>query len=91
MLIEYFNLDGKIALIQRGSFSFAEKAKNAYANGAIGVVIYNNVDGMTNGTLGSFKDSVVSSVGMSKEDRDVLVDKLKNGETIEASILPKIQ
>ncbi|MGG7060584.1 PA domain-containing protein, partial [Clostridium tertium] len=35
------NLQGKIALIQRGSISFADKAKNAYNNGAVGVILYN--------------------------------------------------
>ena len=35
---------GKIALIQRGGFTFAEKVQNAEAAGAAGVLIYNNVD-----------------------------------------------
>ncbi|KAI8073486.1 peptidase S8/S53 domain-containing protein [Gilbertella persicaria] len=36
---------GKIALIQRGTCSFSDKVNNAAAAGAVGVVIYNNVDG----------------------------------------------
>ena len=47
---DFKNVTGKIALIQRGSISnatgttltFAEKAKNAKAAGAVGVIIYNN-------------------------------------------------
>ncbi|MFM1601863.1 S8 family serine peptidase [Helcococcus ovis] len=35
---------GKIALIQRGKITFTEKINNASENGAIGVVIFNNVD-----------------------------------------------
>ncbi|MBT2709442.1 hypothetical protein J7I91_15990 [Pseudomonas sp. ISL-84] len=35
---------GKIALISRGDFSFAEKVANAVAAGAVGVLIYNNID-----------------------------------------------
>lgn len=44
---------GNIALISRGSCSFAIKATNAHAAGASGVVIYNNVAGTLNGTLSS--------------------------------------
>jgi len=44
---------GSIALIERGTCTFALKATNAYAAGAVGVVIYNNIPGTLNGTLGS--------------------------------------
>jgi PA domain/Secretion system C-terminal sorting domain/Calx-beta domain len=42
------SLTGKIALIQRGTCSFAIKAQNAQAAGAIGVLIYNNAAGNLN-------------------------------------------
>jgi aminopeptidase Y len=44
---------GNIALISRGACTFAIKATNAANAGAIGVVIYNNIAGDLNGTLGS--------------------------------------
>jgi aminopeptidase Y len=44
---------GNIALISRGSCAFAIKANNAANAGAVGVVIYNNVAGTINGTLGN--------------------------------------
>ena len=44
---------GNIALISRGVCSFAIKATNAYSAGASGVVIYNNIPGELNGTLGN--------------------------------------
>ncbi|HEX5838317.1 MAG TPA: M28 family metallopeptidase [Anaerolineales bacterium] len=44
---------GNIALIRRGSCTFAVKATNAYNAGAAGVVIYNNQPGVINGTLGN--------------------------------------
>ncbi|MGK2859001.1 MAG: S8 family serine peptidase [Thermoanaerobaculia bacterium] len=43
---------GKLALIQRGEITFAEKAKNAKAAGATGVIIFNNLNGGFSGTLG---------------------------------------
>ncbi len=44
---------GHIALISRGSCTFAIKATNAFNAGASGVVIYNNQPGEINGTLGN--------------------------------------
>jgi len=47
------NAAGKIALIQRGNITFAEKVANAMAGGAVGVILYNNVEGSVNPTLGT--------------------------------------
>ncbi len=44
---------GNIALVSRGACAFALKATNAEAAGAVGVVIYNNIPGTLNGTLGN--------------------------------------
>lgn len=46
-------VSGNIALIQRGSISFAEKVTNAMDAGAAAAIIYNNVAGDFLGTLGS--------------------------------------
>ncbi|WP_226618604.1 S8 family serine peptidase [Cytobacillus firmus] len=42
------NLEGKIALIQRGDIPFVTKALNAQAKGAVAVIIYNNASGYVN-------------------------------------------
>lgn len=44
---------GFVALIQRGSISFADKVKNATAQGAAAAIIYNNAPGDFVGTLGA--------------------------------------
>jgi aminopeptidase Y len=44
---------GNIALVSRGACTFAVKATNAYNAGASGVVVYNNIAGVLNGTLGN--------------------------------------
>jgi len=44
-------LAGKIALIERGGTTFSEKAGNAIAAGAAGVIVYNNQDGALLGQL----------------------------------------
>lgn len=38
------SVKGKVALVERGEIRFIEKAQNAYAAGAVAVVVYNNVD-----------------------------------------------
>lgn len=68
---------GKIVLIERGlpegsttTMTFAEKAKNAKLAGAIGAIIYNNVDGGLPGFLGTLTNPslVPYTVGMSRAD-----------------------
>ncbi|HEV2911836.1 MAG TPA: S8 family serine peptidase [Pyrinomonadaceae bacterium] len=44
---------GNIALIQRGTLSFADKVKNAMDAGAVAAIVYNNVAGDFGGTLGT--------------------------------------
>ena len=63
---------GNIALIQRGgstatfTCTFAVKAMNAIANGAVGVVIYNNAVGDLAGTLGNTFTGDVPVVGITQ-------------------------
>jgi aminopeptidase Y len=63
---------GNIALIQRGgstadfTCTFAVKALNAIANGATGVVIYNNAAGDLAGTLGNTFTGNVPVVGITQ-------------------------
>ena len=52
---------GNIALISRGACTFAIKATNAANRGAVAVVIYNNIPGPLNGTLG---DTFTLNIGV---------------------------
>ncbi|MBQ8355456.1 MAG: S8 family serine peptidase [Oscillospiraceae bacterium] len=47
---EYAGIDvnGKVVFVQRGTLNFAVKANNALSRGAVGVVVYNNQDGISN-------------------------------------------
>lgn len=47
------SVSGNIALIQRGTLSFADKVKNAMDAGAVAAIIYNNAPGDFGGTLGA--------------------------------------
>jgi len=66
-------VSGKIALIERGELSFADKAKNAKAAGAIGVIVFNNLPGSFGGTLGDESFAWPVTVGISQEDGDALI------------------
>lgn len=70
-------VNGNIALIERGDISFAEKVRNAQDAGAIGVIIYNNAAGNFSGTLGTPRDDVrnrewVPAVSLSQADGQTL-------------------
>ncbi|MBE6944629.1 MAG: hypothetical protein E7459_00895 [Ruminococcaceae bacterium] len=70
------NVAGKIVLTVRDSNTFASKAQNAVANGAIGILIYNNV-------AGTVKTSAASTIPVATLTQDEglrLVGKLTNGE-----------
>jgi aminopeptidase Y len=65
---------GRIALVSRGAppgfpvaCTFALKATNAYNAGAAGVVIYNNIAGPLNGTLGNTFTLDLPAVGITQE------------------------
>jgi lactocepin len=71
-LTDYYGIDvtGKIALVKRGSINFNDKVKNAYANGAIGIVVYNNQPGTINMSI---TDYVIPAVSITAEDGDKLL------------------
>ena len=65
---DYANIDvnGKIAVIKRGTITFTEKVRNAAKHGAIGVIIYNNPD--SDGLI-SYFDFSASSGNTALEDQ----------------------
>jgi serine protease len=74
-------VNGKIALIQRGGDTFADKARRAKEAGAAAVVFYNNVDGAYYWTLYPAEDPDAKNyvwpiaVGMSMADGEALAAK----------------
>ncbi|MER7954689.1 M28 family peptidase [Streptomyces sp. NPDC096030] len=73
---------GKVALIKRGGCAFAVKQENAAAAGAIGALIYNNIDagyGPLSGTLGDPAAAKIPTGGLSKADGEKLTADLAGG------------
>jgi subtilisin family serine protease len=82
------NPDGKVALIDRGACSFAEKVAKAEAAGAIGTVVANNVPGGFGGTLGDYTASG-PSVSLSQEEGVLLKTDIAGGvTTVDMQIIP---
>ena len=72
------DLTGKIALIQRGTITFAEKVANAAEAGAAAAIIYNNQPpGLISGTLGAL--GPIPTLDISAADGALLVDRLSRG------------
>ena len=68
---DYTGLDvtGKIALVRRGDNTFEEKAIIAEKQGALGIIIYNNVSGDVKMNVG---DATLASCSISQDDGEML-------------------
>ncbi|GAA4611499.1 M28 family metallopeptidase [Saccharopolyspora hordei] len=66
------DVTGTVVLIQRGACDFAVKQQIAADAGAVGAIIYNNVEGALNGTLGDADAGRVPTVGVTKEVGEAL-------------------
>nr|WP_026423786.1 M28 family metallopeptidase [Actinokineospora inagensis] len=80
---DFPDLTGKIALIQRGGCPFAVKQANAAAAGAVGAIIYNNVDGPLSGTLSDPNAARLPVGGVSKADGATLVGQAGASTTLD--------
>ncbi len=76
---------GNIALISRGSFTFAQKVASAMTAGAVGAIIYNNAPGNFHGTLGTPTNNGkawIPAVSVSQADGLVLVGQVGSSATL---------
>lgn len=71
---------GKVALVSRGSCTFATKAANAGAAGAVAVLVYNNVPSAPGGTLGGVVEGSAPAGAISQADGQALISQ--NGAAV---------
>ncbi|WP_370890591.1 M20/M25/M40 family metallo-hydrolase [Janibacter sp. GXQ6167] len=83
------DLTGKIALVSRGTCSFAQKSQVAGQAGADAAIIYNNAPGALNGTLGGVSDANIPTTGMTQADGQALLAKMAQGPVTMTFILDK--
>jgi aminopeptidase YwaD len=77
-------INGRVALVERGTIEFGEKARNAYAAGASAVIIFEANAGVVNGNLsGTVPPIPVVSIPGAEGGR--LRDRARNG-SVQASV-----
>src|SRR5699024_7701521 len=78
-LEEIGDVDGKIALVERGDLTFVEKVQNVLDEGAVGVIMYNNSgEGNRFGQVQRGQD--IPAAAITRESGLNLVDQLSEGE-----------
>lgn len=80
-------LSGKIVVINRGDCFFTEKIEAAQNNGAIAVIMINNVLGNPISMGGDGSNITIPSIMISFSDGIDVISKLQNGETINATLV----
>jgi secreted trypsin-like serine protease len=66
------NATEKICLIERGEINFSAKVENCQAGGGIGAIIFNNKEGIINGTLGDNFTGTIPAVSITQADGAIL-------------------
>lgn len=79
-------MSGKIALIMRGTCTFAEKVQRAQDDGAVAVIVINNT-GAAPFTMGGSSGTInIPSVMISNSDGLALIAEIESGGTINATL-----
>ncbi|KAK4182765.1 hypothetical protein QBC35DRAFT_467837 [Podospora australis] len=79
------SVKGNIAFIKRGGCPFGQKSAHAGKAGAVAAVVYNYEDSPVQGTLGTPVPDHVATFGISGEEAQPYLKKLKNGEKVDAT------
>lgn len=82
---------GKIVLVSRGICSFSQKSVVAGAAGAAAVLIYNDVDGTLNGSLGGIVDGQIPTTGLTRDEGTRLLGQLSSGAVNVTFALDKVR
>ncbi len=77
------DVKGKIALVERGEIAFTEKETNAKNAGAIGLIVYDNVDGEL---FGMQLNGLLPTVSISKADGKLLKNAKDNHIQVSKSL-----
>ena len=75
---------GNIAFVERGKCGFGDKSTLAGRAGATAAVIFNNENGTLHGTMGTPNDDQIATFGISAEEAQPSLKKLKSGKKLDA-------
>lgn len=82
------DMNGKIALIKRGDLTFTQKINNAAGCGAVGAILYDNIENNTESVLMALEGALIPAVFISYESGIAMLEEtdrtlyIKDGETI---------
>lgn len=74
------DVNGKVALIQRGELDFVEKAKNAQDAGAVCAIVYNNEPGNINMVANA--DGTIPFIFIGQEAGQTIIESINNGDNM---------
>ncbi|MEY8039508.1 M28 family peptidase [Saccharopolyspora cebuensis] len=77
------DLAGTVVLVQRGACNFSEKARVASELGAEAAIVYNNVDGPLNGTLGDPAAATIPTAGVTRQVGEQLAGRAGTEVTVD--------
>jgi len=86
-LINTEDLNQKIAVIRRGSCSFVSKIEKAEAEGAVAVIMVNNVPGAPIGMQGAANSISIPSIMVNQSDGEAIIGALQNAEIVSGTIV----
>jgi aminopeptidase Y len=78
------DVEGNIAFVERGKCGFGDKSTLAGRAGATAAVIFNNENGTLHGTMGTPNDDQIATFGISLEEAQPSLKKLRSGKKIDA-------
>ncbi|WP_173915985.1 M28 family peptidase [Halobacillus sp. Marseille-Q1614] len=76
------SMNGKIALIERGSIPFYDKLENVLDKGAVGVIMFNGEGQQGNGFGYTYEGQDIPAVAIDRESGLSIVEKLKSEDII---------
>lgn len=80
------DLNGKIVIIRRGTCAYNTKTLAAQNEGAVAVIVVNDVSGEPLAMGGNGSGVTIPAIMIYKSDGDALIASLQNGDTINATL-----
>ncbi|MEL7195195.1 MAG: T9SS-dependent M36 family metallopeptidase [Bacteroidota bacterium] len=85
-LINAAQIDGKIAIVERGNCAFVVKVQEAQDAGAVAVIVVNNQPGAPFAMGGASSTITIPSIMISQADGNAIISQLNSGNPVNATL-----